>query len=106
MSGKPQLESLGFPQAASKQKPRGLGVYVKGLPKRPQSSSFWGFMFRIPKGNPKKELLWGLEEVSRVQGCGFWDQDLTLRVEDFGGFEGLGSRVALVPLEPQPLCEI
>ena len=27
---------------------------------RPQSSSFWGFIFRILYGNPKKELLWGL----------------------------------------------
>ena len=27
---------------------------------RPQSSSFWGFIFRILQGNPKKELLWGV----------------------------------------------
>ena len=79
-----------------------LRVYPKG----PKVVPFGGSCLEFQKGNPKKELLWGLEEVSRVQGCGFWDQDLTLRVKGFGGFEGLGSRVALVPLEPQPLCEI
>ena len=27
---------------------------------RPQSSSFWGLLYRILNMNPKKELLWGL----------------------------------------------
>ena len=41
-----------------------LRVSGKGLPDfvrlGPKVVPFWGFIFRILYGNPKKELLWGL----------------------------------------------
>ena len=40
----------------------GIGFWGNGVvfTRRHQGSSFLGFIFRTLKGNPKKELLWGL----------------------------------------------
>ena len=54
---------------------------------RPQSSSFGVFIFRIPKGNPKKELLWGLWVIDAFHGLrglrasGFWVRGCGLKLK-------------------------